>query len=116
MNKPTVSFASTRTFNTVDTSVAENIHGRIEISLGVRKRCELVLASVLRLTKDGNGVSVSRVLKDLHARKYTSYTSSDISTAMRRLVQGEAVEKVSHGAFAPTDKAKQVWKLAIGKK
>lgn len=115
MNKPTVSFASTRTFNTVDTSVTTT-DGRIEIALGVRKRCELVLASVLRLTKDGTGVTVARVLKDLHARKYTSYTSSDISTAMRRLTQGLAVEKVSHGTFAPTDKAKQVWKLAIGKK
>ena len=116
MNKPAVSFAARTSFNSEDTTAVTR-DGRIEVSLGVRKRCELVLSSVLRLTKDSDvGTSVAAVLRDLHSRKYDSYTSRDIKTAMLRLMQGEAVEKVMRGKWAPTENAKKVWKAAISKK
>lgn len=105
-------FRKNTTFNSHDTSFARE-HGRLIITNGVKRRCEL---AINRLVKAGvQGLSADHLCDSLNETFPGScYAQSDIAYALNRLVQEGLVKVVSRDAakwvYRATANAASKWK------
>ena len=91
-----VRFRKKVSFNTHDCKVVEG--ERIEVTLGLNKRCDMALNGVLRF--GATGVSVSNLTSHLNDRFNCEYSVGDVSNAIKKLASQGMVTRRGHGKDA----------------
>lgn len=102
-----IKFRKSVSFNVHDSKVVKG--ERISISLGVKKRCDLTLAAVLRF--GSKGVTLDDLTEHLSGRFKGAYTTSDVRTACTKLVANSFLV-VRGGKFHATKNALERWRKA----
>jgi hypothetical protein len=105
-----IRFRKSVTFNRHDSKLVRR-GDRIEVSLGLKKRCELTLLAVLRFGAEG--VSTQDLTDHLNGRFKNAYSESDVSSACTKLARGGFVTRRGHGSTAmvrATKNALEKWR------
>lgn len=100
-----MNFKDQVTFNAHDTKISV-VDGRHVVKLGVRRRCGLVLTTLLNSKTDG--MYLSNVTDELNARVRATYSKQDVSYILGRL-KDEGLVTCEDQVWKPVDKARQVW-------
>jgi hypothetical protein len=94
-------------FNPNDCRVSTDSDGRIVVRLGVRRRDEIVMRTVVRL----GTASLSEITNAINARRALPYSCTDIQTSLRRLARPEYVILEGH-SYSPCKRATELLKKA----
>lgn len=105
-------FRNQTTFNSHDTSFARE-NGRLVITNGVKRRCELAINRVIKA--GSQGITAEHVTASLNSTfKGSQYRESDISYALNRLVTEGLVKVVNRDAtkwvYRATANAATAWR------
>jgi hypothetical protein len=104
-----MNFRNQISFNAHDARQIDSDTGRVAVSLGLKRRCELVLNTLLRLGR-GNSTDVTTHLK---SRFSDSYSQTDVITAITKLRSGGLVFRRGRGRaakFYPSRDALTKWR------
>jgi hypothetical protein len=104
-----MNFRNQTSFNAHDSRQVVSETGRVAVALGVKRRCELVLNTLIRLW-GGNSVDVTTHLK---SRFNDSYSQGDVKTAIDKLRSGGLVFRRGRGRaakFYPSRDALAKWR------
>ena len=94
-------------FNPNDCRVSTNSDGRIVVRLGVRRRDELVMRTIVRL----GSASLAEITNTINARRALPYSTGDIQTSLRRLsVPGYVI--LEGRSYSPCKRAVELLKKA----
>jgi len=102
------SFAKSVSFNDHTCKLNRTDDGRIEVQHNMRKRCDLVLNSVIRHAASNVRVNVQTVLRDMRKRFSDTYTAGDIRSALTKLSNIGVIESV-RGSYVLTSVGKELW-------
>ncbi len=100
-------FRKQTTFNAHDSSFKTADNGRLVITNGVPKRCELTLKTVLRLGSKGG--TLEEITSYINKKTSSTYSSGDIRYAIYRLA-AEGLVSVNKGLVKVTANAIEKWR------
>ena len=93
-------------YNTHDSSVS--VAERINVSNGVKRRCELALRGILR--HGGKGVSLIDLTAHLNTRLNALYSEGDIRYAVLRLIKEGLVSTTAKDTYRASPSALEAWR------
>ncbi len=102
------SFAKSVSFNIHTCKLNRTDNGRIEVQHNMRKRCDLVLNSVIRHAASNVPANAQSVLRDMQRRFSDTYTVGDIRSALTKLSNIGVIER-NGGGYGLTSVGHDLW-------